>query len=487
MKRPRSKQRILCLWLPAWPLQRVRLARPELKRCPLSLYQSQRGALRVIASDRYPAGTPLAEVVVGKAEQHDPVADQSALLDLAAWCEQFSPIVGVEASDNLCLDVTGLDQLFGSEHAIVNQIMRAFGRRGLAIRLAIADTIGAAWALAHYGTAPWTVVRWIAELRPLPVEALRLDGEVEMLAELGVKCIGQLLEIPREALVCRFGPHLLMRLNQAMGNIPQPVTSHRPPPEILLERSFEYPVENRQALEEVLGDLLKRAASEIEARQQGALQVRCDLRSEQRAIDFTVGLFRPSASAGHLLELATMQLDRIALPGPIDRVTVAMVTSAPLSTWQQELFDDSRREDRRRVGLLVDRLSNRLGREAVVRARPQQEAQPELAVRYEPLAGVMQSKSKQRFRTLPRPLRLEVRPQPIEALAVIPDGPPRQFRWRGDHHVRRAWGPERIQTGWWRGRYVQRDYYRVETDAGKRFWLFRELRSDDWFLHGAFD
>ena len=119
-----------------------------------------------------------------------------------------------------------------------------------------------------------------------------------------------------------------------------------------------------------------------------------------------------------------MQLDRIRLPGPIDLVTLGVISVAPLSTWQQELFDPSRRENRRHVGLLIDRLSNRLGREAVVRALPQAEAQPELAVRYEPLAGARPSKSKQQFKPLPRPLRLETAPIPIEVLAVAPYGPP---------------------------------------------------------------
>jgi hypothetical protein len=108
----------------------------------------------VIASDRYPIGTPLAEVAAGKAEQHDPRADELALLELAAWCEQFSPTVGIEPPDNLCLEVTGLDQLFGSEQLLAQQVLQAFSRRGLIVKLAIADTLGAAWALARFGNAP---------------------------------------------------------------------------------------------------------------------------------------------------------------------------------------------------------------------------------------------------------------------------------------------------------------------------------------------
>jgi protein ImuB len=163
------------------------------------------------------------------------------------------------------------------------------------------------------------------------------------------------------------------------------------------------------------------------------------------------------------------------------------LTAAPLQTWQPELFEPSHSESRRQVGLLVDRLSSRLGSEAVVRAVPKAAAQPELAFWYEPLAGVSRRTTKQRWKSLPRPLRLESEPIPLEVLSVVPNGPPIQFQFHGQHRVAHAWGPERIQTGWWRGRSVQRDYYRIETTSGRRFWLFRCLSDRKWFLHGAFD
>lgn len=487
MQHRRFNQRVMCLWFPRWPLQRVRLARPALKRCELSLYSQQHGALRLIASDRYTVGTPLAEVVSGKVEQHDARADQDALLDLAAWCEQFSPTVGMKPPDCLYLDVTGLDRLAGSEELLFKQVANSLHRRGLSVRGAVADTIGIAWGVSHYAAKPWSIVHGEALFRSLPVEALRIDDEVEVLAELGVTRVNQLLSLPRDALASRFSPLLLQRVRQASGETPEPIISHRPPPEIQVETRCEYPVSDRCALQFVVNDLIQRIADELARRQEGALQLTCELQSEQGSTSFIASLFRPSGDPAHLLELCTMQLERIAISAPIDRVTMAVASHATLTAWQQELFDDSHREGNRRVGLLIDRLSNRLGREAVVRAVPQAEAQPELAVRYEPLAGAARSKSKREFNKTLRPLRLEIQPRPIETLAVAPDGPPRQFHWHGEQQVRRVWGPERIQTGWWRGRYIQRDYYRVETVDGKRYWLFRELRSGKWFFHGAFD
>jgi protein ImuB len=181
-------------------------------------------------------------------------------------------------------------------------------------------------------------------------------------------------------------------------------------------------------------------------------------------------------------------------------VRVSVLSAARLPVRQQELFADERR-DRRQLALLADRLSNRLQREAVSRAVLVSDAQPEYAYRYEPLTGngvhhFSKKKATRRAsprlaghalqRPWPRPLRLQSA-EPLEALAA-PKGMLAQFDYRGRRRrVLRRWGPERIQTGWWRGRPIGRDYYRVETESGDRFWVFRRLRDGQWFLHGVFD
>ena len=162
MKQAPLKNRVLCVWIPDWPVQRVRLARPELKRREFLLYeQYRRGCFRVVASTKkqgIAVGMSLAEATAlagVHCQEHDPLADRAALVELAGWCEQFSPLVGIEPSDNLCLNVTGLGPLFGSEALLVEQVARAFRRRELAVRMAVADTLGAAWAVAHFGIAQY--------------------------------------------------------------------------------------------------------------------------------------------------------------------------------------------------------------------------------------------------------------------------------------------------------------------------------------------
>jgi protein ImuB len=437
---------------------------------------------------------PLAEAtatVAAHFEVHDPQADHSALLQLAAWCEQFSPIVGVEPPEDICMDVTGVASLFGGDDALAQQVVRAFKRRGYVVRVAIADTIGAAWALAHFGKESPTVVppgQTVSALAELPVAALRVNESADVLAEVGINRIGELVMVPRDALADRFGPELLQRLDQATGAAREVISSYRPLPDIVAEICLESPAEDCQTVQMILADLIERATRSLSERQLGAIRLECKLSCDgEEPIIFVVGLFQATANAKHLLELARMQLERLSLTAPILAIRVSVLTTARLQTRQQDLFEPTQCDHRRQISQLVERLSSRLGRESVVHAIPQSEAQPELAFWYEPLTGARQPKTKPRWKALPRPLRLEREPIALEVLSVVPNGPPIQFQFGSSHRTARAWGPERIQIGWWRGRYVQRDYYRVETEAGKRFWLFRRLGDNKWFLHGVFD
>jgi protein ImuB len=504
MKQERSQKREMCVWFPQWELQRLLAARPELRRRKVVLYSRQRGSSYVVASTSIHgirAGMPLVEaaaIAAIHAEEHDPLADHAALLQLAGRCEVFSPAVGIEPSDCLRLDVTGVGTLFGGEDLLAEQIVKMLGRRGLSARVAIAGTFGAAWGVAHFGLndEPFAVIpteETRATLANLPLAALRLDPrEISVLHELGIELIGQLLALPRDSLASRFPPQLLLRLDQATGLIDEVIVSHRPQPDIAAEIQLESPLCDRATIDVILGRLLEAVCRQLAARRHGALQLECCLSCEAgEPVRIRIGLFRASACAEHLFGLAQMQMEHICLPGPVLTVQVSVLNVAPLECWQRELFDgqSSSRERERKVGMLIDRLSSRLGREAVYRVMPEADAQPELAVRYEPLAGSPPCKGRRpAWKKSPhRPLLLEDVPLAIDTSPIRSENPPAGFEWHGWYCVAAAWGPERIQTGWWRGRYVQRDYYRVETTAGKRFWLFRRIHDSQWFLHGVFD
>jgi protein ImuB len=494
-------KRVLCVRLPDWPRQRRGAALRELE-----------------------------------------LSDREALQRQAAWCEQFSPSVGVdtiEPPDSLLLDVTGLAGLFHGEDALVDHVGREFGRRGFSTRLALADTLGAAWALAHDQgiencklkiencklQLPVIVPpgQTLAALASLPVERLRLSlGCVETLRELGLCQIGQLFSFSRDGLAARFAPELLLRLDQATGAVAEVIAACHPSPDVEAEMIFEHPTARREILKQALERQLEQIARQLSPRRQGVQELVCRLQGESGQIsEITVGLYRPSAAPRHLAELIEMQWEAAhrKLAESLASLRVLVTVTAPLEYHQRELFDDPARQyDPRQAAILVDRLSSRLGRGSVVRARLLPEAQPELAWRYEawvggskrrPLASPSKKRSSQRpaiFKAvqppsagsagaaatcpwpLSRPLSLASRPLLLEAVSVVPHGPPLAFSFLGEQHrVERTWGPERIETGWWRGRSVRRDYYRVETAAGRWFWLFRQLTDGRWYFHGKFD
>jgi protein ImuB len=386
-------------------------------------------------------------------------------------------------------------------------------------RIAAADTVGAAWAMAHYGAAS------TAKLAALPLAALRLPDELlETLANLGIRCVGEALDLPREQLCSRFGPLLLLRIDQLQGAAPETIAAVEPATEFAVEQTFEFPVSQSEAIHHAVEQLLVRLGRLLAARNAGALALVCRFDCEgapSASLEF--GLFQPTAKGRHLFEIAELRLEQLRLAAPVVAIEVRVVQHAPLTQRQGMLFEEERTlGNSRLLADLVDRLASRLGREAVVRCRLHRDAQPELAYREEPLVATLAATRSLRsgartgrddpgFRVqgsgfgvralaatrsprsgargaLDRPLCLLRRPAPLETVSIVPDGPPISFRRAGRRYdVARHWGPERIETGWWRRAAAWRDYYRVETTEGRRFWLFRRRRDGRWFLHGVYE
>ncbi len=516
--------RILALWLPNWPVQRLVRDQPELTGCALVLYeQDARHGQRVKAcsataeQQAVRPGMPLAEAQTLLAENplfacHDARRDQEALVELAGWCEQFSPIVGLDQADepdSLLLDVSGLAHLFGGEEALAQAVISACRQQGLTVRVAIADTVSAAWGFARWSEVPATFVvlppEDAAVSDRLPVEALRLPPRpTEQLQRLGIRRIGQLNRLPRASLAARFGDALLERLDKLSGAIVEPIVAHHAREPLSVRWCFEHPTTHHEAIEHVLGELLAQLSGRLREQGQAVLRLTCQLVCRnRRPLSIDISLFRPTIAPQHLLALAKLQLALVTLPDTVEELRVRALATAPREQRQGELFGDAPRDQPAQLALLVERLSNRLGRERVVRAELQAEAQPELAYRYRPLAGEAATPQQAASASSPsgmrlpgmllpgpllRPLRLFDPPQPIEVVGIALDGPPAMFHYqRRRHRVARCFGPERIETGWWRGESCRRDYYRVETEEGSRWWLFRRLQDQRWFLHGAFE
>jgi protein ImuB len=429
-----------------------------------------------------------------------PEADARALTELAAWCLRYAPLTAPELPDGIWINATGCAHLFGGEAAMLAGIGEHLARSGLASRTAIADTAGGAWAVARHAPTSATVVpagETVAALRPLPIAALRLESEtVAALFRLGFDRIGQLLDAPRAPFALRFGGEVIRRLDQALGRVSEPIEPVAPPDPVGVRLAFAEPLLTPEGLSGVIARLATCICADLERRGEGAR--RLDLTVER--VDRTeqaicIGTARPSRRADHLARLLDEQLERIDPGLGVEAMSLVAPLTEPLTFEQPRADLIGGAGAGADISVLVDRLVNRLGARKVYRAEPVESDVPERSVRR---VGALSRPAKAGWPpTLPRPARLLRPPQPVEALAMLPDHPPAQFMWRRKRHrIRHADGPERIGGEWWksdRERNALRDYWQVEDEDGRRFWLFRSGDAVDpatgdlrWFLHGFF-
>ena len=440
-------------------------------------------------------------------EPHDPLADVHRLRELVGVCHQFSPTVAIdpgESPETLFLDATGCGVGYGGEKAFAGEVVNAVRQRGYWGFAALADTVVASWAIARHGAsrllfesearARVRVIgpgEQIAALRSLPIEALRLaPAAIEVLHDLNVVRVEQLLALPREQLPSRFGAELLACIDRATGALPEGLKAELVAEPLEARWSFETPVANSQVLLAVMEKLLGRLLKEVRGQDVGFKKLLWWLRvSRHDQVCLPLELLRPTVVVSDLVELIRLQLERVKLAGEVTDVTIRVALVAPLVYRQGDLFG-GRVGPNRYDGVLslVERLSSRLGNAAVLRPRLVADAQPELAFEYESwLADAKRSPEVRPPIRLTRPTFLKERPEPVRVMSASPNGPPGWIAWADrEYAVERSWGPERIETGWWRGADIRRDYYVAETTDGERLWLFRDLAAGGWYVQGVF-
>ncbi|QDU75879.1 DNA polymerase IV [Bremerella volcania] len=421
--------------------------------------------------------------------------DKTALVEVALRCEPYSFCIGLEETDRpecLLMDVTGIAHFFSGEHALLEQLQQELSSQGFETRLAIANTVGMAWAVAHcLETSQRMIVPATdrAFKDKLSIGALRLPETVlAKLGRLGIYTIGQLQKLDRCSLWSRFGEELLRRMDQLAGERPESITSCRPVPRFIASRRLEYGLTQPETIEQLWLSLLERLVSLLSPMRLGTRHLRChfvmDNRSEH---EINIRLCGTTADVRRLANLLRLQLERQHWNAPLVGIRLEALEVAPLDRTQREMLEGASHDQACRFSQLLDRLSSRLGNEAVTRPAGQPNPIPELSVRLVPVTEVFSAKTVEQDALLPldRPTALFPCPRPIEVIAVIPDGPPTALFWKSDRlEIAQCWGPERIEFGWWLGPFVRRDYYRVETTKGKRLWVFRRLQDDRWFWHG---
>lgn len=428
----------------------------------------------------------------------EPEADAALLKRVAVDFGRFTPMAAMDGPDGLILDVTGCAHLFGGEAELVERAFERAGAVGLQARIAVAGTPQAARALVRFGPGGITPDgQDRAAVRRLPVEALELpDADTQALRRAGLKTVAAVDDRPRAALAARFGKASVWKVDRVLGLEDIRITPFRPPAPCVVDRVLMEPISTEDDIHRVLADLMAEASARLERDGQGGRIFQAAFfRVDGRIRRVAVQSGRATREAPVVLRLFRERIAALSTPlDPgfgFDQVRLSVVRAEPLAASQVDL---NRRPDRSAdFDGLVDRLSARLGPEAVLRFEPRDTHIPERAVGLRPSGGPIQSwPARDRDETPLRPLHLFDPPQPVEALASIPDNPPRRFYWRRlQHDVVSAEGPERIGSEWWRRTAPTRDYYRVEDAQGRRFWLFREgLYGQDshprWFIHGLF-
>lgn len=531
-----TENRILCVQLPNWPVQRLIRDQPELRHQPLVLYGKLGRQPRCVWACNELAraqgvrlGMPMVEAkrrFDGYQQAIDQAADLAALEQLAVQCQRFTPYCGVRPAnphrwglDTLLLDIGRTAKFFGGETDLVQQVQDYFQQQGFQVRGVVAGNWAAAWGLAvhvaYSALDPEQVVgderSWLISLthateqtlrQALPVAALRVaDDTSQKLRELGIETIAQVQKLPAASLPARFGPELNVRLSEIAGNTTEKIEVCAAATTYHQWRNLEFPTVDLEVLQHHVSGLLAELLPPIVEKQSGVMSLLCQwFSAEAPPLETSLRLVQPVQNIEYLMQLLMLQWERVQLPGEINAVHILIPAIAVDKPKQQWLFEDSEDTCLRNRSSLLDRLSSRLGADRVVQLRWQAQALPERqfvprvrCVRQAKPTTADKPTSSHSLRLLERPTRLYAEPRPLQASTErfqIPASRfwvPAMFQAGGrPQKVQQAVGPERIESQWWEGRWVRRDYYRIHTESSQRFWIFQEIGSGRWWLHGDF-
>jgi protein ImuB len=474
-----------------------------------------KGALRLVAVDQAARSLGLepgmaladarARLPMLESAELDEAADRALIERLADGCIRYTPMAALDPPHGLVLDITGCDHLFGGEQGLAAEIEARMAELRMTVRLAFADTPKAAHALARYQSL--RVKDEAKAIRQLPVAALEIDADATQgLIRAGLKTVSDLARRPMSAIAARFGAETVTALREILGEAARPIEPRVPISPVKAERRFAEPVARTEYALDVLRDLAADACSQLEQRHLGGRRFEAFFfRSDGLVQPLIVETSQPTRSPELVMRLIAERIEGLADPiDPgfgFDLIRLSVPSVETLAATQLKLEGGAAKEAE--VAALIDRLSTRLGRDRVRRFAfrdthipeqmqlelPAVEADQPSAIWPSPVPGEPPL----------RPFHLFDPPQRIDVTALVPDGPPRHFRWRHKSHViKRFEGPERIASEWWKRKDgavdragLTRDYYRVEDARGRRFWVFRhglyEEKPDPiWYLHGLF-
>ncbi|AMR33607.1 nucleotidyltransferase [Mucilaginibacter sp. PAMC 26640] len=498
------QRRFVSIWFRYLTTDWLTLRRPELKDLPLIFSAPDHGRMLIVAAnlkameEGVVIGMPVADAkaIISDLQVFDEKPGRAAKLlkGLGEWCTRYTPIIATDLPDGLMLDVSGCTHLWGSERDYLKEIVNRLRSKGYDVRAAMADTAGAAWAIARYGKVTPIIKtgEHAAALLSLPPIALRLEPVVlQRLQKLGLNTIGNFINMPRSVLRRRFGEHFLLRLAQALGQadeVLQPL--HIIPPYQERLPCME-PIRTVVGIEIAITRLLEALCKRLHQEGKGIrVAVLKGYRIDGKLEQVQIGTNRATYNINHLFKLLGLKIASIEPALGIELFVLEATKVEDVSLVQEAMWAGKPGLDDVGVIELLDRLAGKVGADTIHRYLPDEHYWPERSIKK---AVSLEDKPAINWRSdKPRPVRLLPRPEAIEVAAPIPDYPPIVFIYKNQrHHIKRADGPERIEREWWLEGGQHRDYYNVEDQDGQRYWLFRLGHyqpdgSNQWFIHGFF-
>ncbi|HMJ68392.1 MAG TPA: DNA polymerase Y family protein [Cyclobacteriaceae bacterium] len=496
-------KRFVSIWFRHLATDWFSLREPGLKKIPFVLRAPSHGRMIITAANAVAEARGIsvgmavadARALVPEIEVRDDKQDLTGKLlrRLAEWCIRFTPVVAIDLPDGLLLDVTGCSHLWGGDEIYLTDIIKKLKARGYDVRAAIADTAGLAWGVARYSEGPFVITRnnHFEALMALPPEGLRLEMETtERLHKLGLHKASQFIRMPRTALRKRFGPHILLQIDKAVGQEIEPIEPVMPVEPYQERLPCMEPIVTATGIGIALKELLNVLCLRLQQEQKGLRQAvfkgyRMDGKTEQ----ISIGTNRPSHHVEHLFKLFELKISTIEPDLGIELFVLEAPKVDDHFSKQEKMWEGAGGLEDERLSELIDRLASKVGMDSIHRYLPDEHYWPERSITMtsslveKPATGWRSDKL--------RPVHMLMKPEPIDVTAPIPDYPPMLFRHKGQlHQVIKADGPERIEQEWWLQQGQHRDYYRVEDENGSRYWLFRLGHYHDetyqWFLHGYF-
>jgi len=497
------QKRYMSIWFRHLLTDWQSLRQPELKDVPFVFAAPLRNRIIVTGANKFAeaegvyAGMAAADakaIAPGLKVIDNPIGKQEKLLrKLGLWCIRYTPIVAIEAPDGLMLDISGCTHLWDDERGYLKEIVLKLRGNGYDARAAIADTPGAAWAVARFGRVTPIIAqqKQAQALAKLPPAALRLDEEIlERLQKLGFRSIGSFMNLPGRELRKRFGDELLTRLTQALGLKDEPLLPLVPPVPYVERLPSMEPIKTVPGIEIAIQQLLEALCIRLQSEGKGIRKaiLKC-YRVDGKQVQVGISTNRGSHSVSHLQKLFGLQIDKIEPALGIELFVMEVPRVEDMQVKQEKVWVSQPDLKDTALAELLDKLGGKVGPERIHRYLPTENYWPERSVKE---ATSLQEAPTTVWRTdRPRPLRLLRKPEELIVMSLEPDYPPKQFTYKGKiHFIDKADGPERIEREWWRDEGQHRDYYAVEDTEGRRYWLFRSGHYDSedtqWFIHGFF-